>query len=258
MHFHVRAKRHGTCCANSNPLERPALSSVAARPRWGSPSWRSRSGASRAVERGFTLIELTVVVIIISVFSALAMPQVTAQLRDRRVHEAAQRIALIYQQARMRAMGQGGAMLVRYSTSGQGAFQTEEALVGTANALQKCALLPSVSCTQTDWANAANNQFRVIENIDFSTEPGLFDDPTHPGVFTSLTTDTGAAAASNTVMDVCFTPLGRTFIRYGVTNAWTTPQGVPQISVVRKFGANEIGLARKVLILPTGIARLQL
>jgi prepilin-type N-terminal cleavage/methylation domain-containing protein len=241
-------------------LERPVLSSTPPRPRWGAPSSRSGiSGARRAAERGFTLIELTVVVIIISVFSALAMPQVTAQLRDRQVHEAAQRIALIYQQARMRAMGQGGAMLVRYSLAGQGTFETREALVGTVNALQKCALLPSVSCTQTDWANAANNQFRIIESIDFSTEPGLFNAVGHAGVYTSLTTDAGTPAASNSVMDVCFTPLGRTFIRYSATDPWSTPQGVPQISVVRSLGGTAaVGLARKVLILPTGIARLQL
>jgi type II secretory pathway pseudopilin PulG len=195
-------------------------------------------------------------VIIISVFAAMAMPQVTEQLRDRRVHEAAQRIALIYQQARMRAMGQGGAMLVRYTAAGQGTIDTREALVGNVNALQTCALLPAVSCTQTDWVNSANNQFRTIESIDFSTEPGLYDDLTHPGVFTSLTNDAGGTG--DPMMDVCFTPLGRTFIRFGATAPWTTPQGVPQISVVRKSGTTQLGLMRRVLILPTGIARLQL
>jgi hypothetical protein len=61
-------------------------------------------------------------------------------------------------------------------------------------------------------------------------------------------------------MDVCFTPLGRAFIRYSIgdTDPWHTPTGVPQVSVARTYsGANE-GLVRKVLILPTGIARLQL
>jgi type IV fimbrial biogenesis protein FimT len=54
--------------------------------------------------------------------------------------------------------------------------------------------------------------------------------------------------------DVCFTPRGRTFIRYNYTDALLPMTGVPQFRV-RNTRTN---LPRKVLIPPNGVARMGL
>jgi type IV fimbrial biogenesis protein FimT len=204
----------------------------------------------RASERGFTLIELTAVVIIISIFAAMAIPQITQRLRDRRTQEAAQRIGLMYQQARIRAMGQGGAVMLRYTvgTNSQGLFEIRDAL-SPVSAQQKCGLVPSVSCTATIAQWDTTGSFRPVQTMEINKEYG-------GDVYSSLVSDTGTVAST---MDVCFTPLGRSFVRYATGSAWTALAGIPRFTVTRKIsGGAAVGLSRKILILPTGIARLEL
>ena len=243
------ANRHGTCCANPEPVKRP-FPPVASEPELGRRSPRK----AKAAQRGFTLIELSVVVILIAVFATMAIPQVTHQLRDRRVHEAAQRIALIYQQARLHAMGHGGAILVRYETtgSGHGTFTTIEHLVGSSSS-KDCALTPKSSCSSDNWAAPGDTQNRVIETIDVGSEPGLAD------VYAHLIPETASAADST--MDLCYTPLGRSFNRYAATGAFTPMAGVPQFQIFRGSDMTTplpTARVRNVIVLPTGVARLQL
>ena len=202
--------------------------------------------------RGFTLVELMIVVVIITGLAALAIPSILKQMRDRRTRQAAEEIASLYRQARLRALGRGSAVMVRYS-SGTG-FDVREAVLGGAST---CATLPVSSCTSTFWdqgPNVANGSQSITQ---FNPTTGVYDGivsvvhATGPAVGGSAT-----ASDSNNqpYLDVCFTPMGRTL--YRITNIPTDPlvqmTGVPVVTVK---STKQTGLERVVIIPPNGLAR---
>lgn len=194
-------------------------------------------------QRGFSLIELIVVVIIIAVLAVIAIPAISKRLKDRRTSELAQRVSQTYRDARMRAMGRGGAVMVRYTTgTGGGQFTTLEGVVGTSGT---CAELPSNGCNR-NW-NAADSRQMNLLNVDASGQyesmKVTMNDPSNTGV---------------TSMDVCYTPLGRTFVRYTTGGSFVQLTGVPWANVARYDGSAAVGLQRQVVILPNGTSRLGL
>jgi type IV fimbrial biogenesis protein FimT len=188
-----------------------------------------------------------VVVAIIAVLAVLAIPSIRERMRDRRTQEAAQRVALVYREGRMRAMGRGAAVLVRFDGSDSGRFEVREGVRGTAGGGgANCAALPAAGCQINAWQDGSDDS-RVISSFD-PTKSGVYE-----GVSIKLA-DTEGGDRDN--MDVCFTPMGRTYVRYNNAAPFAPLVGVPTARVERVLNGERVGLERRVLILPNGASRL--
>ncbi len=215
------------------------------------PNYRPvESADQRSLLRGFTLVELMVVVVIITALAALAVPSITRQMRDRRTRQAAEEIASVYRQARLRALGRGAAVMVRYDSSF--GFQIREAVLGGAG---NCGRLPATSCATTQWGQgpAVPNGDQLIDK--FNPVTGVYAGVSTAVHASSPTVGGGSASATDSAvstLDICFTPMGRTQFRIVTGNPLSPMTGVPLITVSRDTG----GLTRLVVIPPNGLARM--
>jgi type II secretory pathway pseudopilin PulG len=181
------------------------------------------------------------VVLIITVFAAVALPTAVTQLRDRRVQEAARRFGMVYREARMRALGRGSAVLVRIVGGTMTVFEAQVGVAIAGNA--GCATLPVSSCLNTDW-NVLTAR-RVVDGFSVAGS----------GEFSNLTiamSDSQDNAVPN--LDICFTPMGRAFERRSVVSGDPfAPIANAYVATLSRPGGTR---ARQVVLMPNGSARM--
>lgn len=190
--------------------------------------------ANRRRTSGFTLLELVAVVAIISIFAALAIPATVAQLRNRRLHQSAREVAIVYRQARMKAMGRGSAVLVRYENN---SLQVMEAT--RTNLLGGCSSVPFSQCRGNTWNDPAQTR-----------QLGGFAPPSSDLNFTVL----DSASISVSTLDICFSPMGRAFVREIITDA--QPFTALREAYIARLSQSDVFLPRLVVLMPNGSARL--
>ena len=100
--------------------------------------------------------------------------------------------------------------------------------------------MPAPSCLTTDWANNSLNSRFVVSFDDraaqYSPAVASFLDPT---------------ATVQPYGEVCFSPRGRTFVRYGPADPWLPLAGVLRVEVLN----SQTQFVRLVVIPPNGVAR---
>jgi type IV fimbrial biogenesis protein FimT len=201
------------------------------------PPERALSATHGVAGRGFTIVEMLVVITLIGILSVAASPVFINIMRDRRINRAAMHVADMYRTARTRALGRGMPVLIRWdANAGQ-----QKGSAGVLTIVEpRVAALADVgtNCTSVNWNDAAV----VYQHMRFDVGNGL-----HERANLTFVDDTGVTFPQS---DICFSPRGRTFIRRGGILAELA--GVPTFDVVN----SGTGLRRTVFIPPNGVARL--
>ena len=214
--------------------------------------------------RGFTLIELMVVVILIAVFAALASPSFRDSRDDRTAFDYARQYQQLLVQGRARAAGTGSAHLAVLGTSGRGFIRLYAALDGTAAPTGPA---PVASCkadlnqwneAQSDPPNLNGTRAKFIDGTNLN-RPGVNEDME----LKSRLLNGGGAEVQ--YLAICITPSGVTYVGAGDSPAiainamrGSSPfNGTVEAQISRNRGAVRTGLLRRVMITGGGAPRLR-
>jgi len=207
--------------------------------------------------RGFTLIELMVVVVIIAILAVIAVPLFAAQLRSRRVFQSAGHMADVFRGSRTRALARGAAVVVRLDPVAD-TVTVLEGVMGTAAATlsgagkQTCGNLPTRGCLTNDWGNLGGGAVIGTARIVESTG--------NDNIEAGYTIGTGTRNDTQQV-DICFSPAGRAYVNLSATwtpSAWA-PLASPLVIDVGAKTASASSLRKyNVVVMPNGTSRLAL
>jgi len=230
------------------------------------PGGRRRIGRrGRTAQAGFTLVELMVVVVLISILALIASPAMKLAREDRLAFDYARRIEQLVDRARTRALGRGGAHLFVAAPSGvRGKFLLFEALdnVPAASAGPN----PVATCKgANEWDDVlafspgtVSSKARIVDGFDL--------DALGINANADIRTAFQLSGAAKLAIVMCITPGGTTYVGSGgsVAAAITDMQaqtnpfgGVVDVAVTRNRSGAPIGLQRHVLVTGTAAARIR-
>jgi type IV fimbrial biogenesis protein FimT len=207
-------------------------------------------GFIRGRARGYTLLEILTVIIVIGLLAAVASPSFIRLMRDRGVSRATLHLMDALRTARARAM-EREVTVVRWTAAGGpgGVPRLEiwEPLVIAVGAQPP-------TCSGVAWGPGSASS-RLLAGMNFSPDPSNAQHTDESGA-TELAPPvfTDPAGNAQTFVDLCFTGRGKTFIRFASDEPWSLFTGVASIAMVNK----RTSFARTIFIPPNAPARVAL
>jgi Tfp pilus assembly protein FimT len=208
-----------------------------------------------------------VVIIIIGIIAAMAVPSMVQARLDRNAYDDAGAIMQLFRNARTRAVGRGGAITIQMtqSTNDRGTFQSYEAVtqnaggilafqtpVGTCKAPQIWSPLPPASNP------AANLNVQLLDGVNLN---GTIE--ADANIMATIWSYSGTTATQVNTGWVCFTPLGHVYMTSAssaipVFDGQLPMVGPLEFRVQRFQGSSSVafGTTRSVLLPPSGMARI--
>lgn len=204
------------------------------------PLQRGRFVTARGRQSGFSLLELMIVVVIVGIVTALALPGVAQASRERRIQQAAVTVLDLAREVRTRAMYRGRAQTLIISANGLGLkFDAYEG--------------SSPSCRLSNFGTGSLDLNQRVANLDL-TDARFARDNLGANI---------ALPSGTTYLQICYTPLGATFFStlpiVMASQAWSNDSsslgmgGVFQINVYQTTG----GVTRRILIPLGGMPRMR-
>lgn len=215
--------------------------------------WRKGRNCARPRSlraRGFTLLEILTVIILIGLLAALASPSFIRLMQDRGVSRATLHLMDALRTARARAL-EREVTVVRWTANG-GPGGVPRLELWEAVVLEVGAQPPT--CSGIVWGPGSPSS-RRIAGMNFSPDPGSAQNTDESGA-TELAPPvfTDPSGTAQTFVELCFTGRGKTFVRYAAGDPWDSFTGVASIAMVNK----RTNFKRTIFIPPNAPARVAL
>ncbi len=203
-----------------------------------------------------------VVVIIIGIIAAMAVPSMVQARLDRNAYDDAGAIMQLFRNARTRAVGRGAAITIQMtqSTNDRGTFQSYEAVQLNSGGVVAYQTPVGTCKTPQVWAPlaATNLQVQLIDGVNLN---GSIE--ADANIVASIWSYSGTTATQVNTGWVCFTPLGHVYMTAASSAVPVFDGQLPMVGPlefrVQRFQgspAAAFGTTRSVLLPPSGMARI--